>query len=370
MFEGQIHTLNGHFNYTPTANNELTFGYEYEREKFGNDGFSANVSDNFSTRAEQKSSTFYIQDLLEFFDRRLQIAAGFRAQFFSLEKPNFSSTNAPYQNVTIESPPPAYTGDGSISYFFAKSKTKIRAHVGNGYRVPSLYERFGSFYSTFGTPGFVGLGDPRLKPERSISFDGGVDQTFFGNRAKLSATYFYTRQQRTIDYSNSLNNDPFQRFFGYINSEGAISRGAEFSGELKPSSLTNFFASYTFTNSDQRVPQVSGSGIINTLGVPAHQFTFVITQRIANRLTLNFDFLATGSYLAPIFSNTIFSSRIYRFDGARKADVSANYEIPINKDKLRFRIFGTIENLFDYEYYENGFRTAGRTVRGGLSVNF
>ncbi len=371
LFEGQIHTLNGHFNYTPTSNNELTFGYEYEWEKFGNDGFSANVSNNFSTRARQKSNTFYVQNLLNFFNRRLQIAGGFRAQFFNLEKPFFSSPNAPYRNATLENPLTAYTGDGSVSYFFEKSKTKIRAHVGNGYRVPSLYERFGTFFDTFGTPNsFVGLGDPRLKPERSISFDGGVDQTIFSNHAKLSATYFYTHLQRTIDFSNTLTNDPFQRFFGYINSEGAISRGAEFSGEVKPFSSTNLFASYTFTNSDQRAPQVSGSRIIRTLGVPVHQFTLVATQRIFDRLSLNFDFLAMSSYLAPIFSNTIFTTRIYRFKGTRKADVTASYEIPTNKDKLRFRIFGTIENLFDYDYYENGFRTAGRTARGGLSVVF
>jgi iron complex outermembrane receptor protein len=370
VFEGQIHTLNGHFNYVPTANHQLTFGYEYEWEKFGNAGFSANVSNNFTTRARQNSNTFYVQDLLSFFGRRLQIAGGFRAQFFYLGKPNFSSPNAPYQNAALENPPTAYTGDGSISYFFEKSKTKIRAHVGNGYRVPSLYERFGTFYSTFGTPGFVGLGDPRLKPERSISFDGGVDQTIFGSRAKLSATYFYTRLQRTIDFSNSLSRDPFERFFGYINSEGAISRGAEFSTEVKPFSSTNLFASYTFTNSDQRAPQIPGSGILKTLGVPVHQFTLVATQRIANRLTLNFDFLATSSYLNSIFSNTIFSSRIYQFQGARKADVTASYELPSNGDKLRFRLFGTVENLFDYDYYENGFRTAGRTARGGLSVAF
>jgi outer membrane receptor for ferrienterochelin and colicin len=167
-----------------------------------------------------------------------------------------------------------------------------------------------------------------------------------------------------------LTGDPFQRFFGYINSEGAISRGAEFSGEAKPFSSTNLFASYTFTNSDQRTPQVSGSRNLKTLGVPNHQFTLVATQRIFDRLTLNFDFLATSSYLTPIFSNTIFSTRIYQFQGARKADLTASYEIPVNQEKLRFRLFGTIENLFDDDYYENGFRTAGRTARGGLSVVF
>lgn len=370
VFEGQIHTFNGHFNYSPVSNNQLTVGYEHEWEKFGNDGFSTNVATNFSIRARQTSNSFYAQDLLSFFSRRLQIAAGFRTQFFRFETPKFSSKFAPYQTVALENPPNAYTGDGSISYFFEKSKTKLRAHVGNGYRVPSLYERFGTYYDTFSTPNaFVGLGDPRLKPERSISYDGGIDQTIFDNRVKLSATYFYTQLQRTIDYSNSLNNDLFGRFFGYVNSKGAISRGAEFSGQIRATGSTDVFASYTFTNSDQRASQVAGSGIIRTLGVPINQFTIVATQRF-KRLTLNFDFLATSDYLAPIFSNTIFATRIYRFRGNRKADLTGSYEIPTNQDKLRFRVFGTIENLFDYEYYENGFRTAGRTGRAGVSVVF
>jgi outer membrane receptor protein involved in Fe transport len=50
--------------------------------------------------------------------------------------------------------------------------------------------------------------------------------------------------------------------------------------------------------------------------------------------------------------------------------LTASYEIPTGNDKLRLRLFGTVENLFDYEYFENGFRTAGRTARGGLSVAF
>jgi iron complex outermembrane receptor protein len=372
VFDGTIHTFNGHFDWSLNSSNLVTFGYEYESERFGNEGFSANVSNNFTTRAKQKSNTFYVQDLLNFFNRRLQIAGGFRAQFFDLEKPFFSSSNAPYRDAALENPPTAYTGDGSVSYFFAQTGTKIRAHVGNGYRVPSLYERFGTFYSTFGTPGFVGLGDPRLQPERSIAFDGGIDQTFFNNRAKLSATYFYTRLERTIDFSNSLANDPFQRFFGYLNSEGAIARGAEFSSRVKASSSTDIFASYTFTNSDQRTPQVSGSRIIQTLGIPTHQFTFVATQRLFNRLTLNFDFLATSAYLAPVFdsNNFTFKSYVYRFDGNRRGDLTASYEIPTNNEKLRFRLFGTIENLFDYDYFENGFRTTGRTARGGFSISF
>ncbi|CAN5610430.1 hypothetical protein BH24ACI2_BH24ACI2_07340 [soil metagenome] len=370
IFGGQIHTLNTHFNWTLNEHNLITAGYEYEWGKFGNDGIAADIANNFSTRAKQKSSTLYVQDLLSFFNNRLQIAGGFRAQFFNLENPTFSATNPPYRNLTLENPPNAYTFDGSASYFFEQTGTKIRAHVGNGYRVPSLYERFGTFYSSF-SQDFIALGDPFLKPERSIAFDGGVDQTLFSNRAKLSATYFYTRLIDTIGFGNIVANigTTTRPFGGYLNTKGGIARGAEFSATVKATSSTDVFASYTFTNSDQRVPQVLGSRILQTLGIPIHQFTLVATQRI-KRLTVNFDFLATSDYLAPIFSNTTFGTYIYRFDGNRKADLTGSYEIPTNNEKLRFRLFGTIENLFDYDYYENGFRTADRTARAGLSLSF
>ncbi len=375
VFEGLIQTANGHFNWTPNNFNEITVGYEFEHEKYGNDGFTPNPTDTFSTRARQSSNTFYAQDLLKFFDNKLQIAGGFRAQFFDLKTPEFSLNNAPYTNLTLGNPPNAYTFDGAASYFFDKTGTKIRAHVGNGYRVPSLYERFGTFYATFLTPNlFVPIGAPDLKPERSIAFDGGIEQNIFRNRAKLSAVYFYTKLIDTIGYGTLPQPDRFGRdnFLsggGYLNTKGGIARGAEFSASIKATSSTDVFASYTFTNSDQRVPQVSGSGIIETLGIPKHQFTLVATQRF-KRAWVSFDFLASGNYLAPIFSNSTFNTYVYRFDGNRRADLTAGYTFPLKGERFNLRVFGTIENLFDDDYFENGFRTVGRNGRIGLSFGF
>ena len=371
LFDGTINTLNGHFNWTPNSVNTITAGFEFEYEKYGNDGLTPSGAGNFFTRAKQSSNTVYIQDLLQFFKNKLQIAGGVRAQFFNLKTPEFSLTNAPYTNLMLENPPTAYTFDGAFSYFF-KTGTKIRAHVGNGYRVPSLYERFGTFYDNFSTPNqFVALGDPELKPEKSIAFDAGIEQNMFKNRAKLSATYFYTKLIDTIGFGNNARMIPgtLRPFGGYLNTNGGIARGGEFSGQIKATSSTDVFASYTFTNSDQRVPQVSGNPNISTLGIPKHQFTLVATQRF-KRAWVNFDFLATSSYLAPIFSNTTFSTYIYRFKGNRRADLTAGYTFPFNNEKLNLRIFGTIENLFNYDYYENGFRTVGRNGRIGLSFGF
>lgn len=370
LFDGLINTANSHFNWTANHFNQITLGYEFEHEKFGNDGLTSDRSGNFSTRARQLSHTLYAQDLLGFYNNKLQIAGGFRAQFFNLKNPVFSAANPPYQNLHLENPPAAYTFDGAISYFFEKLGTKARAHVGNGYRVPSLYERFGTFYSSF-SQSFIALGDPRLEPERTIAFDVGLEQNLFANRAKLTAVYFYTKLTDAIGFGNvapSIGNTT-RPFGGYLNTKGGIARGAEFSGLFKARNSTDVFASYTFANSDQRQPQVSGSGIIETLGIPKHQFTLVATQRI-KRFWINFDFLATSDYLAPIFSNTVFKTYVYRFDGNRRADLTAGYAFPFNKEKLNLRFFGTIENLFDNEYFENGFRTVGRNGRVGLAFSF
>ena len=369
-FDGNIQTFQTKTNLT-LGSNLLTIGYGFEREKFGNDNFPVNRLQNNTTDAAQSSNTFVVQDQLRAFDSRLQLSGAFRAQFFNLGQPRFSSNNPPYQNLNLDNPPTAYTFDGSAAYFFRSTGTKLRAHAGNGYRVPSLYERFGTFYSGF-NQAFIALGDPGLKPERSIAVDGGFDQTLQNNRVRLSATYFYTKLIETIGFANVAPSigTTTRPFGGYFNNKGGIARGAEFSAEFRPFLTTNIFASYTFTNSDQRESQVAGSGILQTLGVPNHQFSLVVGQRIFNRLNLNFDFVATGNYLAPIFSNQTFQTRIYRFAGQRRGDLTASYEIPTSNDHVRVKLFGTVENIFNQDYYENGFRTQRANGRGGLQLSF
>ncbi len=370
VFEGTIQTAGAKLRWTPARSNSLSVGYEFESEKFRNDGFTPSGSGNFSTVAKQSSNTLFVQDLASFLRGRLQFAGSFRTQFFDLSTPSFSRANGPYQTLDLQSPPTAYVFDGSVSYYIEGSKTKLRSHIGNGYRVPSLYERFGTFYSSFSSA-FVALGDPDLKPEKTIAFDAGIDQRAFADRAVFSAVYFYTKLDRTIGYGNVVPDigTTTRPYGGYLNTKGGIARGGEFSANVKATRSTDFKVSYTFTNSDQRTPQVTGNPSIETLGIPKHQFTAVATQRFKD-FWVNLDFLATSDYLAPIFSNSTFGTYVYRFDGNRRADLTAGFTFKMRRDKLNLRLFGTIENLFDYEYYENGFRTAGRNGRIGLSFGF
>ncbi len=363
--DGRIHTFSARTDFRAGKYNFINAGYEFENATLANRSFSPDPIDNSTTDVSERSNTLFVQDQLRLLDDRLQLSAAFRAQFFSLKNPRFTPTaGAPYNGIAFESPPNAYTGDGSIAYFFRSTNTKLRAHVGNGYRAPSLFERFGtSFFSGFYSP----LGDPRLSPERSIAFDMGIDQTLANDRLRLTGTYFYTRLQEVIgfDFSGAINpiTDPFGRFFGYLNTGGGLARGLELSATASPSRMLEVFVSYTYTNSDQRTPQVGGSNVISSLVIPDHQFAAVVTQRIGRRAFINFDLTATSDYLAPVFPS------VFRFKSLIKADLGASYEIPLSA-RQRLRLFGYVDNLFNRENFESGFRTPGRTGRAGASFSF
>ena len=370
-FDGRIHTLNARVDAQVGSFNYITAGYEFENESFSNPSFQVNPADNSDVDVSQTSHALFAQDQLRLLGDRLQISGAFRAQFFRLQQPRFTPTaSAPYTGIKFQSPPAAYTGDGSIAYTFRSSGTKLRGHVGNGYRAPSLFERFGTAFDSFF--GYSVFGDPRLEPERSLAFDAGVEQTFYDNRVRLSATYFYTQLRQVIifDFSGLIDftTDPFGRFGGYLNTNGGIARGAEVELQATPTRTLNLRAAYTFTKAQQRTPQVPGT--IRSLVIPDHQFSLVATQRFGRRLLVNFDFSASSNYLGAVFDPASFRSRGYRFKGFARADLGASYSLPLGDDKRELRFFGYVDNLFNREYFESGFRTPGRTGRAGAGFVF
>ena len=110
-------------------------------------------------------------------------------------------------------------------------------------------------------------------------------------------------------------------------------------------------------------------GVLRSLVIPDHQFSLVATQRFGRRVMVNLDLSTSSNYLAPIFDPNTFVSRAYRFSGLAKADVGGSYTLPLN-DSRSLRLFGYVDNLFDREYFESGFRTPGRSGRAGASLSF
>jgi iron complex outermembrane receptor protein len=366
-FDGRIDTFNVQADARLGSHNLLAVGYEYERERFIGGNRDENPAPalraNSGTDVRQRSNTFFIQDQFRAMENRFQISAAFRVQSFDLTQPEFFGGTSVYSGLQFESPRTAHTGDSSVSYFFSSTGTKLRAHVGSGYRAPAIFERFGS---SFFNGVFSPFGDPRLNPERTIAVDGGIDQKFAGDRAQLSATYFYTRLQDVIVFDSTgfitPAPDPFGRFGGYRNTGGGVARGVELAANTKLYRMLDLSVSYTFTNAANRIPS-SVPNFLRTFMQPRHTFTLLAAQQITRRLDVVFDMFAYGSYFFP------FSGRAFKFDGPVKADLGASYTVPMS-DRVSMRFYGKVENIFDREYFESGFRTPGAVFTGGMGLRF
>jgi vitamin B12 transporter len=349
---GATDTLDARANLRLGRYNLLTGGFEFERETF----FQESTFSPAGTTDRQKTAAVFGQDQIFLLDGRLQISLAARAQFYRIraaDRPGF------LQNIEAKS---SLTGDGTIAYFISSTNTKLRAHLGNGFRAPSLFERFGE-----GTinGNFVRFGDPTLRAEQSIGADGGFDQRLMRDRLLFGATYFYTRLQRVIDFAGL---DPLglRPFGAYYNRPGSISRGVETYAEAVPVRGMTLRASYTFTNSDRFLPL---SGLAREFVIPTHLFSLNLNQRF-RALVVNFDLNRTGSYIAPVFENDFpFRQANLRFDGYTKADLFAAYERALT-ERVTFIVFGGADNLFDVDYFENGFRAPGIVGRGGVNFRF
>lgn len=367
-YNGGIDTARASANWAPLHSQVITGGYEFEREHLDNPSFTGQTPFLLSsTTATQTSNAAFVQDQARFLHDRLQISLSGRWQGFTLNEPLFTGATLPvYAAAAAVAPPSALTGDASLAYFLPASNTKIRTHIGNAYRAPSLYERFGTYF--YGGA-FTAYGDPRLAPERAVSMDAGIDQYFASDKVKISATYFYTRLQQTIgfDESGAIVNpiaDPFGRLFGgYYNTPGGIARGVEVSTEAKLPRGIFVRAAYTYTSSIDKVSRYSDGDLRTPVIIP-QIFSFEITKQFGKRWDTSFDALITSRYLYPFFG---LPPNV--FTGPRQANVSLGYTVPIS-DVQHIRIYTRIENLNNQTLYEEGFLTPGIVARGGIQFWF
>lgn len=370
-FKGLTYTFTGGVNLRLDAHHLVSLGFEAEKERlrqrtdfFGKESFA------------QKTFGFNFQDQVNYFANRLQLSVGGRIQAFKLDDPE-QVTAIPADDLAKLKAfdiPRAYTGDASIAYSFFNTGTKLRAHVGNSFRAPALSERFSAFDGSFFP---VRIGNPFLRPERAVSVDGGIDQSAFNNRLRMSLSYFYTRRQEIITsgfvpFSNSTGSAFFQS-----NGKGGLARGLEASVTANPLRGLDLNFSYLYVNSEQVFSGVFSTGeVVNgstpAFGIPRNTFSMQVNHRYRN-FNINFDLVAASEYDGLVFTPpelfTGFASPIFRFDGYVKADITASYTFPLG-EKTRLEIFGKGSNIGGDRYFEDGFKTPGATGSGGVRIRF
>lgn len=371
----------------------LTGGYEFERESF------RQAQDNHltglqrvavDTRVQQAAHAAFAQATWRAPDQRLSITASTRAQAFRLSHPSFDFRGtADVYNVPLDAPPSALTGDVAVAYLVVPgagasggngasgddrgAETKVRAHVGNAYRAPSLFERFGAgFYgdSFSGAVIFSPYGDPYLKPDRYVSVDAGVDQTLWRGRAALHATYFHTRikELTLFDFSGAIDpaTDAFMRFGGYINGAGGRSRGLELSGSVRATPSLSLLASYTLTDTKMD-KDASVTGFFGAFGIAKHTASISAIQRIGERVDVQADLYARSAAYGALFA--VDRSRAFEYPGYARLDLVAGYRLPLSQLR-QVRVYGRVDNLFDKRYYELGWLTPGARATAGVIVKY
>jgi iron complex outermembrane receptor protein len=370
-YDSRTDTANATLEWQPIHSQLVSAGYEFERESFSSPSYTGQTTIFVSsTSAVQSSNTAFVQDQTKLLNDRLQISLSGRWQAFDLTAPTFSGLFPVYASASTTSPPSAFTGDASLAYFFRSTNTKFRTHVGNAYRAPSLYERFGTYF--YGSS-FSAYGDPRLSPERAISMDFGFDQYFHSDKIKISASYFYTRLQETIGYDPGIlvnpSTDPYGRYGGYYNTPGGIARGVEVSTEAKLRRRVLVRAGYTYTSSIDRLSEYS-DGQLQTPRTWPQTFTLLVMKSFGKHWDTSVDFLAASRFLFPLYNSLPpYNVLAYSFAGPRKVNATIGYTHPLN-ERMKLRVYARLENLANRNYFENGFPTPGFVAKGGVQFSF
>jgi vitamin B12 transporter len=304
-----------HFHIGPWSTS--TFGVEWRQEEANVQGTSA-----FSPRTGTVSGLF--EQKLRFFDR-LFMSAGVRVE-----------DNSAFGTSTTER--------GSLAYVVKAWGTRLHGGAGSGFRAPTFNDLF-----------FPGFSNPAILPEKSFSWDVGVDQNFWKNRVKLGLTFFHTKFTNQIFCCLPLPGPPFATTANIGRSRSA---GIELVSEVVL--LDNLVASvnYTYTDTenlltDRPLPRE-----------PRHRWNVALTWEPIPRLSL-----FTEVHVATRQFETLGS--VYN-SGHTRVDLGGTWRLLERVGVLKaLDLTARIQNLLDEGYAEvRGFPSLGIQALMGLRATF
>jgi vitamin B12 transporter len=232
----------------------------------------------------------------------------------------------------------------TAAYLFPESGTKLHASIGTGFRAPSLYE---SNYVSFNPA----IPRPDLGPEKSLSWDIGVDQQFLDGRLIAGLTYFQLNTDDLIDYD--FVNDT------YVQIPGVTRRnGVEASLSWNATPWLDIGAAYTFTHTRQpdgeRRPRV-----------PEHEFSLAATVTPAEKWAI------TGVAHAALNTTDRISTGFAAFQDVPLKDYVLLDAKVSYKPTDATEIYVRGENLLNQRYeVVKGYGTPGLGVFAGFKATF
>jgi vitamin B12 transporter len=218
------------------------------------------------------------------------------------------------------------------------SGTRFRFSYATGFKEPRLEETFNGI-----PPNLFNLPNTALKPERSRSFEAGVQQELLRGKAVFIATYFNNLFHDQINY---VEIDP-TRFVGqYVNVNKSLAHGADVAlqATLRPRLLLNF--AYTYTSTQILDNPAPTDPLFNPgqplLRRPKHSATETLSY-LGSRWGGNLG----ASFVGPRPDDDFFGFNITHAAGYVRADIGGWYTV-----NSHVTTYVNVENALDRRYNE------------------
>ena len=234
---------------------------------------------------------------------------------------------------------------------------RVRASVGNAYKEPNFDEQFETAFSR---------GNPDLEPERTLTWDAGIEQHVAGSRLVVAATWFDQRFANLVQYGYRQGPDSTD----YLNGPEATARGLEL--ELRAPRLAGGFgAAASFTALRTRAER--DAGVLFVRGEP-------LIRRPSRQGSATVSWAREASGAAALTVNAVgrrtdvdyasFPAGRVELPGYATVDLSG--EVPITWGAARrplFTLTARAENLLDARYEAvRYFENPGRRVLFGARI--
>ena len=202
-------------NYAERSWTQSTVGYLFEDEN----GFVGDVSVGI-TPGQRLNSDFYAQQQFT----RGRLAASLGGRF--VHNSRFGNTGVPQASASYL----VWRGGQLLS------GTRLNFAYGKGFKEPRLEESFAGPPNSTRNPG--------LRPEKSRSFQAGLSQRLFGDKAVFSANYFNNLFRDQIAYPF----DPVTFIGQYENINKSLAHGAEVQLQTRLRPRLSLNTGYTYTS--------------------------------------------------------------------------------------------------------------------------
>ena len=237
--------------------------------------------------------------------------------------------------------------------------TRLRVSAGRAFKAPTFCEQFCD------APFIVG--DPALVPERSTTWEAGVEQALAGRRLTLFATWFDQRFRDIVFYDGAA----AAGAPNYRNGAAARARGLETGLTLLAGGRVTAGVTYTWLRAeatdDAGQPSPTFTAGERLLRRPAHTAAATLAWRPTERITLGGSVNVVGERFDVRFDETTFTSERTPLAAYATVDLSALAEVlPAGAGRPGLSLTARAENVLDEEYVPvYGFRSRGRAVFAG-----